>query len=914
MSNSNANRRLKRHEIPASLKREREKAIELATKSIKHKSSKNAELLKAAANGKHEKLVQLLTKGGVDINCKDIEREDTPLHYAVVAGMRKTVGYLIRQGADPDPVNMKGQAPIHVAVYYDYASIARCLASNDADVNKKDKDGNTPISLALERNFERSFSALVEYGANYKEATRTGAVPLLEAAARGWTTGVLAICDKCEEDYLATQNAAGHTALHFAAVNGRKSVVEALLQYSMALTKVRNAGGFLAVDLATSCGHTEVADILKAAAAEAQSPVPVDKKSAAERRKTWRQSLLGVTPVGTPPPLRAGYLMVMDNRKPLKKWCELRDGILYQLDREGGKQEHLLHLFGTSVSTEEKLLNEKLGKYGFVIATPSNKYVCFGTETQDDANGWVGALKKRKANLAYLSQKTDTMNSQEFRDLKKNYQEKNANDNNSQQQQQSPPPSPTRGSLQNKVPSEGQLNLSNAKPVVPEPMVKPGSSFLDLNRQSQRVQSTVAQQSEFDFVLQGAEIMGSSLRELEVKLENHITQRLFEREWIALEEKELSKPSRELSSEALLDYNLQKNRYTNVIPYNETRVKLSPLGGLIGTDYINANYVSCGNKYFIATQAPTPATFADFYRMVWENDCKHIVMLTRFEEMGRIKAHDYLPRRGPAEIGHFLVELTSVSQPNDSYCIFGIKLTKDCESREFKQYHFVAWPDHGVADPDPLLKLINIVHPIVPQDEEDGSPVVVHCSAGIGRTGTWIAVAAFLEEFSLTKFTKPNAFIPPINLMRTISLLRSQRGGMLTTFDQYEFIYNLMLLHLREINHRLAELAPPSAAPVARTTPTPSPRGSNEQGTALTKTPSQGALNGSGNWVAASGPASPRSMERTNSQTNMRTVQQTLAVPPASASGGTVGRLTTIGSRRPTVAEDTFSAPSGTKK
>ena len=113
-----------------------------------------------------------------------------------------------------------------------------------------------------------------------------------------------------------------------------------------------------------------------------------------------------------------------------------------------------------------------------------------------------------------------------------------------------------------------------------------------------------------------------------------------------------------------MDINKPKNRYANVIAYDHSRVVLQPVDGVPGSDYINGNYCDGYRKQnaYIATQGPLPETFADFWRMVWEQRSATIVMLTRLEERARIKCDQYWPSRGTESYGVMTVTLTDTQE------------------------------------------------------------------------------------------------------------------------------------------------------------------------------------------------------------------------------------------------------------
>ncbi|XP_009191513.1 receptor-type tyrosine-protein phosphatase S isoform X13 [Papio anubis] len=234
-----------------------------------------------------------------------------------------------------------------------------------------------------------------------------------------------------------------------------------------------------------------------------------------------------------------------------------------------------------------------------------------------------------------------------------------------------------------------------------------------------------------------------------------------------------------------LEVNKPKNRYANVIAYDHSRVILQPIEGIVGSDYINANYVDGYRRQnaYIATQGPLPETFGDFWRMVWEQRSATIVMMTRLEEKSRIKCDQYWPNRGTETYGFIQVTLLDTIELA-TFCVRTFSLHKNgsSEKREVRQFQFTAWPDHGVPEyPTPFLAFLRRVKTCNPPD---AGPIVVHCSAGVGRTGCFIVIDAMLERIKPEK---------TVDVYGHVTLMRSQRNYMVQTEDQYSFIHEALL-------------------------------------------------------------------------------------------------------------------------
>ncbi|XP_044526894.1 receptor-type tyrosine-protein phosphatase S [Gracilinanus agilis] len=234
-----------------------------------------------------------------------------------------------------------------------------------------------------------------------------------------------------------------------------------------------------------------------------------------------------------------------------------------------------------------------------------------------------------------------------------------------------------------------------------------------------------------------------------------------------------------------LEVNKPKNRYANVIAYDHSRVILLPMEGIVGSDYINANYIDGYRKQnaYIATQGPLPETFGDFWRMVWEQRSATVVMMTKLEEKSRIKCDQYWPSRGTETYGVIQVTLLDTIELA-TFCVRTFSLHKNgsSEKREVRQFQFTAWPDHGVPEyPTPFLAFLRRVKTCNPPD---AGPIVVHCSAGVGRTGCFIVIDAMLERIKPEK---------TVDIYGHVTLMRSQRNYMVQTEDQYSFIHDALL-------------------------------------------------------------------------------------------------------------------------
>nr|XP_031836383.1 mucin-17 isoform X2 [Nomia melanderi]XP_031836384.1 mucin-17 isoform X2 [Nomia melanderi]XP_031836385.1 mucin-17 isoform X2 [Nomia melanderi]XP_031836386.1 mucin-17 isoform X2 [Nomia melanderi] len=238
-----------------------------------------------------------------------------------------------------------------------------------------------------------------------------------------------------------------------------------------------------------------------------------------------------------------------------------------------------------------------------------------------------------------------------------------------------------------------------------------------------------------------------------------------------------------------------KNRYANVIPLPETRVPLQKINNDSLTEYINASYVrgpKNAMRYYIACQAPMELTVTDFWRMIWEQQCKVIIMLTDLVENGVEKCTEYIP---PSEItdchrlyGDFQVTLKK-RETKEKYAISTLHL-KNLENNTFREvYHiWYLWPVNGAQSDG--AGLIAVLLEARALQRGGPGPIVVHCSPGTGRTGTLIALDLGIRQYEITR---------TVDVPRVVYTIRRDRAGAVQTKEQYAFIYKALNLYATKL-------------------------------------------------------------------------------------------------------------------
>ncbi|KAM4020097.1 tyrosine-protein phosphatase non-receptor type 18 isoform 2-T2 [Anomaloglossus baeobatrachus] len=231
--------------------------------------------------------------------------------------------------------------------------------------------------------------------------------------------------------------------------------------------------------------------------------------------------------------------------------------------------------------------------------------------------------------------------------------------------------------------------------------------------------------------------------------------------------------------------NLKKNRYKDILPYDQTRVPVTLLADEAGSDYINASFIQGVDKQprYIATQGPLSHTVVDFWRMIWQYNVKVIVMACREVEQGKKKCERYWPLdQETLQYGAFTVSTVSKDIVNAEVVFRNLRVMYQEEVRDLVHFQYIAWPDRGI--PDSYSCFLEMIQMVRQQQDELKAPMCVHCSAGCGRTGV-ICTVEYIQCL-LHKQRVPSNF----SIFEVVMEMRRQRPSAVQTREQYDFLYH----------------------------------------------------------------------------------------------------------------------------
>ena len=226
------------------------------------------------------------------------------------------------------------------------------------------------------------------------------------------------------------------------------------------------------------------------------------------------------------------------------------------------------------------------------------------------------------------------------------------------------------------------------------------------------------------------------------------------------------------------------DRYSDIKPYKHNKISINN-----GKRYINASPINIGKKekYFISTQGPKPETIEDFWTMIYENNSNVIVMLCNIMEGGRIKCENYWEK---PQMKKFSVEIQNEEKSKmHTIRTLKLKIKEKNEERIINQIHFTAWPDHGIPDisDGKVFQDFCEINQKVDELNNKNNPMIVHCSAGVGRTGTFVSM--YLLEKEINEQINAKKEYIRFNIFNLVRKIKEMRMYMVQSETQYQFIY-----------------------------------------------------------------------------------------------------------------------------
>ena len=246
-------------------------------------------------------------------------------------------------------------------------------------------------------------------------------------------------------------------------------------------------------------------------------------------------------------------------------------------------------------------------------------------------------------------------------------------------------------------------------------------------------------------------------------------------------------------SNNLHEGDMRKDRYSDIKTYKHNRITINE-----GKNYINASPINIiTDKYFICTQGPKNETIDDFWTMVFEHECNVILMLCNISEGGMIKCAEYWE---PSKVKEFKIINITETKKQD-YIIRDIIISNNDKEKKIKQIHYTAWPDHGVPDVKDgkvFQAFVEIIEAINKPEFKGDGPIVVHCSAGVGRTGTFISM--YYLEKEIMRQIKDEVSVIRFSIFNLVRKLKEMRLYLVQTESQYGFIYEFVRYLLNKYN------------------------------------------------------------------------------------------------------------------
>ncbi|KAJ8040196.1 Receptor-type tyrosine-protein phosphatase T [Holothuria leucospilota] len=264
-----------------------------------------------------------------------------------------------------------------------------------------------------------------------------------------------------------------------------------------------------------------------------------------------------------------------------------------------------------------------------------------------------------------------------------------------------------------------------------------------------------------------------------VELENYIITAALEQQfWMLNDESQFP------SDVGAKKENKTKNRYRDIIAYDHSRVVLPEKDDDPHSDYYNANYIKNlkGENDFIASQGPNKASVEDFWRMVWQEKVSNIVMLTNLVEKGKVRCFRYWPNSvGETTVFGTVKVKWQTSDQNANFDVRDYIIIVEEETHPVRNWHFKTWPDKNIPDQPSLL--IEFTRRVKTHQKDEKVPLIVHCSAGVGRTGTFIALYSLMDVVERSE---------KIDVYGFVEQMRKDRISMVQTPEQYKCLHECL--------------------------------------------------------------------------------------------------------------------------
>ena len=237
---------------------------------------------------------------------------------------------------------------------------------------------------------------------------------------------------------------------------------------------------------------------------------------------------------------------------------------------------------------------------------------------------------------------------------------------------------------------------------------------------------------------------------------------------------------------------MSENRYPDVLPYRDTIVRLTS-GSYINADFVDGSIGETENL-FIVTQGPMSTTKVKFWDMIWECDVSLVVMGCQMFEAGQEKCEQYFPADAvdnSLKLGPYTIQLVKLQEKKPGLFLRKLLVKHDDSARELTLYHLHAtrWPDQGSPDLDTDIDSLNYLVYYMEKRTVPGQRILVHCSAGCGRSGAIVGLYCMVTALESLVKEENN---PRVSVFGTVRRLREQRWGMVQTKEQYSFLYHYM--------------------------------------------------------------------------------------------------------------------------